>query len=433
MKKIVDIRYFVLLLMPLFALSCEDSVIRTEKFTANVPVYITKEELKAAVKVKLTADTPLQNPGKMYIYGTTLFINELYKGVHVIDNSDPKNPVKKAFIEIPANVDIAVRGTTLFADSYTDLVTIDISDLSNLHETSRLENVFQQFFPVWNQAYPLGEFDLNKGIIIGWKLEQVERSVEVNFNTNWSSREGDIFVSMSDKATNSGSAGYQASVVSTGGSMARFLLYNSYLYTVHETKLQVFDISNMLKPVKGAEVQTWFVVETIFRQGLNLFVGSTTGMLIFDISSPAAPKQLSTISHFRSCDPVVVSGNTAFVTLRGGNRCGDNLNQLQVYDVTTLTAPKFIKSYPMTGPYGLGIDNNILFICDGSDGLKIYDATDVNAITNNLLAHYKNINAYDVIPLSGTLLLIGSNGFYQYDYTDLQNIKLLSTIPVIGK
>ncbi|HAN78299.1 MAG TPA: hypothetical protein DCQ31_11310, partial [Bacteroidales bacterium] len=112
MKKIVDIRYFVLLLMPLFALSCEDSVIRTEKFTANVPVYITKEELKAAVKVKLTADTPLQNPGKMYIYGTTLFINELYKGVHVIDNSDPKNPVKKAFIEIPANVDIAVRGTT---------------------------------------------------------------------------------------------------------------------------------------------------------------------------------------------------------------------------------------------------------------------------------------------------------------------------------
>ena len=42
----------------------------------------------------------------------------------------------------------------------------------------------------------------------------------------------------------------------------------------------------------------------------------------------------------------------------------------------------------MDGPYGLGLKNEKLFICDGDSGLKVYDKTDVNNMV--LLNHFKN-------------------------------------------
>jgi hypothetical protein len=84
----------------------------------------------------------------------------------------------------------------------------------------------------------------------------------------------------------------------------------------------------------------------------------------------------------------------------------------------------------MDEPYGLGIDDNILFICDGSAGLKIYDASDPMSIDQNKIKQYSEIDAWDVIPLGDVLLMIGSDGLYQYDYTDLENIRELSVIPI---
>ena len=84
----------------------------------------------------------------------------------------------------------------------------------------------------------------------------------------------------------------------------------------------------------------------------------------------------------------------------------------------------------MTNPHGLGIDEKTLFICDGDAGLKAYDASDVNAIDRNQLAHYEDINAVDVIPFNDVLMMIGADGIFQYDYSDPRNIKLLSKIAI---
>ena len=35
---------------------------------------------------------------------------------------------------------------------------------------------------------------------------------------------------------------------------------------------------------------------------------------------------------------------------------------------------------------------------------------------------------YDVIPMNGNLILIGDDGLYQYDYTNLNDIQLMSMI-----
>ena len=84
----------------------------------------------------------------------------------------------------------------------------------------------------------------------------------------------------------------------------------------------------------------------------------------------------------------------------------------------------------MKEPYGLGIHNNVLFVCEGEYGLKVYDATDPYEITANELAEFSSIHAYDVIPLDSFLFTIGLNGFYIYDFTDLQHITLLGFLEV---
>jgi hypothetical protein len=84
----------------------------------------------------------------------------------------------------------------------------------------------------------------------------------------------------------------------------------------------------------------------------------------------------------------------------------------------------------MTNPHGLGKDDNTLFICDGTAGLKVYDATIPTTISTTPIVTFNNIQATDVIPFNNKLLMIGEDGFYQYDYSNIQNITLLSKIAV---
>jgi len=84
----------------------------------------------------------------------------------------------------------------------------------------------------------------------------------------------------------------------------------------------------------------------------------------------------------------------------------------------------------MTEPYGLGIDNSTLFICEGEQGLKVFDASNPMEITSNILAEFSDIHAYDVIPLSSYLFTIGEDGFYIYDYSNLSDINLLGSLPI---
>jgi hypothetical protein len=52
-------------------------------------------------------------------------------------------------------------------------------------------------------------------------------------------------------------------------------------------------------------------------------------------------------------------------------------------------------------------------------------------ISGNLIFSYPSIQAFDVIPVGNILVLIGENGLYQYDYSNVKNITLLSSILVV--
>ena len=411
-----------------FFSACTDKVEITQKYTVMEPVYQSPEDIRAAFDV--IAPEPIRNTGKIYMYGQYIFLNEPGEGIHIIDNSDKRNPQVISFIKIPGNYDMAAQGDRLFADSYLDLVAIDISDPLNVKLVTRIKDVFRDI-AIQNNYY-----DPEKGVIIAWEPKEVIEVTSDQFGGTFPSyyyygRGIALFgAAMNDMATLSIES---APIVQTGvgGSMARFTISNRHLYTIGSNNLYVFDITNLDKPVPGANMNIGWGIETIFPYKDNLFIGTNSGMLIYNISDPNVPEHLSTFSHIMSCDPVVVEGDIAYVTLRSGTGCrNDFTNQLDVVDISDLTNPKLLKTYPMTNPHGLGIDNDILFLTEGSAGLKVFDATDKFKITDHLLAYYNEFDAFDVIPFDNTLLLIGNDGLFQFDYSDPANMEFLSKIEV---
>jgi hypothetical protein len=213
------------------------------------------------------------------------------------------------------------------------------------------------------------------------------------------------------------------------GSMSRFALYKDYLYTVINNYMGIIDLSGN-EPQKAAEdVYIGGNVETIFSYKDNMFMGTPWGMLIYSVTDPLKPEFMSSAWHIFGCDPVVVEDDIAYVTIHAGNNCGQNNNNLILYDVKDVRNPQLIISYDMTKPKGLGIDNGTLFVCD--DGLKVFNAKDPKALMNNRLAHYLGMDGFDVIAYDNVLMMIAEDGFYQYDYSNVKRIRRLSKLPIL--
>jgi hypothetical protein len=149
-------------------------------------------------------------------------------------------------------------------------------------------------------------------------------------------------------------------------------------------------------------------------------------MYIYDNSDPAHTVRISRFAHVTSCDPVVVEGDYAFVTLRGETRCSGRNNLSEIIDVSNTRAPKLIARYPMDGHYGLGIDRGLLFICDGDAGLKLFDASELKKLKK--VSGFFGIKTHDDIIHHKIAIVVGQKGLYQYDYQDLMNVKLISEI-----
>jgi hypothetical protein len=417
-------RLFVLFsIIGLALTSCEDK--RLQTYMANVPVYLSYDALRSSFEV--SSGAILEKPGKIYFYGSYMFINEYQKGIHVADLSDPAQPELKAFIEIPGNVDMAIRNNLLYADSYVDLLVIDVSNPEDPELEKRIEGLFEYIIPPYDWDYPLDEIDEDKGVITGYEIKKITREVyspPYPWPVFWGYRLESSFADVGMGGTNGNTYG-------VGGSMARFITYDDYLYALESSwKLKSINITDIAYLKVENELSLWGNVETVFIADDYLYVGTSNGMHILDLVNPSAPNPLSTYQHITACDPVVVEGDRAYVTLRSGNLCGGTQDLLEVINIANKYDPKLLSSFSMSEPYGLGIDDGILFVCEGEYGLKVYDASYELDITSHQIAAFPGINAYDVIPLEDFLFMIGEDGFYIYDYSDLNNITILGSLPI---
>jgi hypothetical protein len=415
-------------LFSLFFFSCEDSTYKVYK--GNEPVYLTYEDLRSSVVTEQNVD--LKNPGKIYFKDNYIFIVEELQGIHVFDNSNPAAPVKKSFIKLPGVADMVISGNFMYADSYVDLAILDLQDMNNIREAGRLKDIIPYTVPATGNEFPMGSIDRKRGVVTGWNLRTIRERID------FQQQRYPEYIVTADFYTgqvnsSQGSPGLSGSGIGIGGSMARFGIKDNILYLLEGTTLNILDINAKTSPAILNHVHTGSNVETLFIYDKNLFLGTTTGMIIYNISVPSNPTFRVTFTHARSCDPVIVDDTLAYVTLRSGTTCGANVNSLDIVNIKDITKPSQLVSYGMTNPHGLGKSGKLLFICDGNAGLKIFDATNPRQLMSNIVKTYPGINAYDVIPLGSILVMIGDDGLYQYNYSDIQNISLLSRIATSGK
>lgn len=206
-----------------------------------------------------------------------------------------------------------------------------------------------------------------------------------------------------------------------GGSMARFTIEGNYLYTVDEQDLKVYDISNPASPVYKRTVPVGFEIETIFPFKGKLFIGSTSVVHIFSIDDPANPQKISVAispTVMRRCDPVVAKDQVAYATLRTNGPCGGINSILAVYDIRDITRPVQKASIQMSEPYGLGYENNTLYVCNKSS-LDVYDITE--PFDPNFVDRLEDAEYIDVIPYGNVLLCWVADGLMIYDISDNKN------------
>ncbi|WP_313379879.1 hypothetical protein [Proteiniphilum saccharofermentans] len=424
MKKLT----FLLLITGLFVLpGCKDYVDEYVTYTVNEPVFMSASEFRSAVDME--GPKPIEKQGKIVFYDEYLYISQPEKGIHIIDNRNPSDPRNIAFIELLGNADMHVRDNMLYADSYVDLVWFDINDPAKPVLKGRKEEVFPEALPLTENGFGIDydKFaDRGNKVVVGWKTVEKKELVR-NYKPRWWSWGG-----VTEDLVYNDAASYSGGGVGVVGSMSRFAIYQDNLYTVMNNMLGIFDLSGETPVKTGEDIYVGFSVETIFSYKNCMFMGTPTGMIIYSLEDPLKPERQSMITHVFGCDPVVVENDIAYVTVRSGTFCGQDANELIVVDVSDVKKPQHIVTYNMKNPKGLGIDNGTLFVCD--DGLRVFNAENPSAIMykDNILAHFKDIDGFDVIPFNNVLMMIAEDGIYQYDYTDVKSIRRLSRLP-IGK
>lgn len=393
------ISFFIILLS-----SCNSDDDSNETATFAVPIVKTLSSIRDNVSV--TGQRQTDSDGKIYVAENYLFYIAKEQGVHVFDNHNPASPVNIAFINLEGVHDIAVKGNYLYADNFVDLLVFDISDIGNILLVQTIENSIA-FNPSYPETAEFFDYEVyaNQGeIITGYRLETRNRP------------QGQYLILANDGTATFESANGNA--IGTGGSYARFQINNNALYTIDSYQLNVFNISNPSTTFydKAVYLNEWFgsgQFETLFIQKEFLFVGATNGMYTVDASDEFNPFFVSGFSHATACDPVVVFENTAYITVRGGSTCGAIEDQVNVIDITDISNPTLISTYLLNQPYGLGIKNGVLYVCCGSEGLKVFNAANS---TNLTLQNSYSSNVTDVIPLDSHLITVGNNQITQYSY-----------------
>ena len=110
--------------------------------------------------------------------------------------------------------------------------------------------------------------------------------------------------------------------------------------------------------------------------------------------------------------------------------CDEHLKdafELEVIDISDIQHPQLKNTVAMNHPFGLGIDNSKLFICDDKVGLKLYDSSDPLQLklTQTIVAG----ETRDVIPIDNLLFLVSTDGLYQFDYSS-NTLVQLSYLPI---
>ncbi|MFY8128873.1 MAG: LVIVD repeat-containing protein [Chitinophagaceae bacterium] len=398
----------------------------TQSYKVFKPITASMASLRASIKTE--AAKPIKNAGKMFVLGNFVFVNEKNEGIHVIDNTNPSSPINKTFINIPGNLDVAVKDNILYADCYNDVVAINISNPNNIVITTVVEDVFKDKRFLFGRTLPVGT------ALIGWESKDTTVDIEVQPGLGiWTKNESAIigpsswFIGLGGGLMSMSPSGATSPVNGIAGSNSRFAIQNNYMYCVTKSELHIFNINNASTPTTTNIKNIGWEIETIYPFKDKLFIGARSGMFIYDIANPTNPNYVSGFSHARLCDPVIADDTHAYLTLHASNNiCDGTQNELNVLDITDITRPTLLTRVNLTKPQGLSKHNNILMVCDDNSGVRVFNVA--NPANPQLITTIPLQAAYEVILINGIALVTAKDGLYQYNYSNINNIQPLGKI-----
>ncbi len=387
---------------------CTDTADVTVTYTKGIATYGDLDAIRST-PIFEGARGAIVDAGKLFSNEELLLIGEEGEGIHIFNNADSENPVATGFLNIPGNREFYVKDNTIFAESFYDMVKIDISDPLSPRLVTRLENAISAELT-----------NLQGETLIGFDFETVTEKV---------SKDDDIYAQIIDSSgplyydfeenlipPSAVPTSFAGSSNSATGSINRIAELDGYVYVIGNSKLSVYDNNGEFRQVYSDFIG--WQMETVFPFNDRLFIGTRNSVDIYNISDPSNPTYESGFWHATSCDPVLpVDGDIAYATLRTGddNFCPGDDNALVVLDVSELTFVNQLQEIDMESPYGLTMIDNRLYVGEGPNGLKIFDATDRRNL--QLIEHDRSIQAYDVLahPLYSNIVMIaGPEGFSQY-------------------
>ncbi|NQY06196.1 MAG: hypothetical protein HRT68_08445 [Flavobacteriaceae bacterium] len=143
----------VLLLFCLFSCIQDDDQSGDEPISDFQAVIMQRAAFENSIE--LQDPKPIEETGKIYVKGTELYINEPYKGFHIIDNTDPTNPTPIKYLVTPGATDLIFKQDSFYINQAVDLVALKFdTGFNQVTETRRILGVFPSIrSPQGFQAY----------------------------------------------------------------------------------------------------------------------------------------------------------------------------------------------------------------------------------------------------------------------------------------
>ncbi len=401
--------------------SCSNDIVSSEvTFTQATAIYGDLDVLRATPLEGQVRD--ISDPGKVYLSENIILIGEENQGIHVFDNSDPENPRAVSFIQIPQNKEFYVDGNFIYAESAYDMLKIDISNIDNPRLEGRIEH-----------AFGLGINNNEGRSLIGFEFEEVTE-ILTSEDALWNIISPNDVVYFDYRrqlipasAVPSSFAGNSSNAI---GTVNRIAKAKDHIYIISNQQLTTISDASDFSLISNRDIG--WAMETIYPLENNLFIGSQNNMQILDINHPAQPIEQGWFLHATACDPVLPVDEIAYVTLRSDpeTNCTGDISALLVVNTSNIQSPRQVQEIEMISPFGMTLIGDKLYVGEGANGLKVFDATQRDFLTE--ISFDTNIQAYDIIahPTNNSLILVaGPDGYGQYEVdADTDSYSLVSWI-----
>jgi hypothetical protein len=358
--------------------------------------------------VYVQSPTTISVPRNIWLCDTLLLVSDRDNGLMVFSVSNPSSAKHMANIPINRNSGLAASGNTIFANSGDSIVAYC---LGSDGATKRLGGI--KLYSYYPEPF---YYKTDAPLFVCTPLP----------TPYGEGRQVAPLLPFLACSNNSNGVAANASSVNTGGSMAVFAVIDTFLYYVDKNALYTVSIADPATMTQLSQVTIGRTVETIFPTSKYLFIGGSEGMYMYDRSQPSTPEFEGMVSHIRSCDPVVVQGAVAYVTLRSGNTCGGSSDVLMSVDISDPADAKILKEITTTTPYGLAVDDSLLYVANGWSGYSLYNVK--NPLDIKLVLQWNQPTTKDFIWNQKKLYIMEMEQVEIYDVSDPAVPQKLGTI-----